>query len=177
MLLLALIFFAPSQGNQIEHGDISFVSIDAENDQFEVLTVIELQPGTSIHFTDSEWNGNHFGFDESNLIWNTGEQPIPEGTLIQFNKLAEQPYVTYGTLSNTMSLSKKGDAIFAYQGTTRMPTRILASVANDSLAYGTLVNTGLIPGITALTFTEKPQQTLYEEAPSIASAEQPIKGN
>jgi hypothetical protein len=52
----------------------------------------------------------------------------------------------------TMRISKKKDAIFAYIGNERMPVKILAACANDKLGFGTLINTNLTNGTTAIVF-------------------------
>jgi hypothetical protein len=51
-----------------------------------------------------------------------------------------------------MRISKKKDAIFAYIGNDRMPMKILAACANDKLGFGTLINTNLTKGTTAIVF-------------------------
>ncbi len=154
LLLISLIVMEKkSNGNSLQVGDISFISMkSSNNDSFSIITSVNLQPGTKIHFTDSEWNGNHFGFDESNILWKTGNHIIKANSIIKFTNLNSTPFVSIGSLYGYMRISKKKDAIFAYIGNERMPIKILAACANDELGFGTLVNTGLIKDITAIMF-------------------------
>lgn len=161
-LAIFLLFFYPSNEVEFRPGDISFTSIDANNDGFEVISLVNIPANTTIHFTDSEWNGNRFGADESDMAWNTGEQIIKAGSIISFTNLGSNPKVSIGTLKNKLRISKKREAIFAYLGSTRIPTVFLAAVANDELAYGTLINTSLKKDRSALTFPKGTTYALYQ---------------
>lgn len=157
VLFLIFVLFIESHSNSIalKAGDISFTSFKSKNkDGFSIVTFIDLPPRTIIHFTDSEWNGNRFGFDESDIQWKTGNDVIPAKSIINFTNLNSTPTVTAGSIYGSMNLSSKGDAIFAYLGTTRMPVTFLAAVANNELSYGTLENTNLFNGKTAITYPE-----------------------
>ncbi len=139
----------------LKPADFSFVSMDTKNEGFEILTSVIILPNTEIRFCDSEWNGNHFGADESDLVWNTGEETILPGSLIQFTQLHNTPKVSYGSISNTIRISKEKDAIFAYQGNPRLPKVFIAAIANHESAYGTLINTGLAESFSALTLLDE----------------------
>lgn len=119
---------------------------------FAIRTYVNIPPKTKIRFTDSEWNGNRFGFDENDIIWKTGAEIIRAGSIVNFTNLDSNASVTDGTVFGSMKLSKKNDAIFAYLGDKRMPIKFLAAIANNELGFGTLMNTGLINGKTAITF-------------------------
>ena len=140
----------------LKTGCISFISMTSIiNDGFTIITNVSISPRTKIRFTDSEWNGNHFGFDENDIMWITGDKIIPSGTVINFANLNTAASVSIGTLSGSMRLSKRNDAIFAYLGNKRMPNIFLAAIANNELGYGTLINTGLINGKTAKTLQKE----------------------
>jgi hypothetical protein len=139
--------------NSLKSGCISFISMKStKNDGFVIKTNVAIAPSTKILFTDSEWNGNHFGIDENDIVWKNGDHIIPAGTTINFSNLNTNATVSRGTIKGSMRLSKENDAIFAYLGDKRMPTLFLAAIANNELGYGTLINTGLIDGVTAKTF-------------------------
>ncbi|WP_422081185.1 hypothetical protein [Ulvibacterium sp.] len=157
-LAILILFFYPNNEVKLQPGDISFTSINAYNDGFEVISLVNIPSNTTIHFTDSEWNGNRFGADESDMVWNTGGQVIKAGSTVSFTNLGSNPRVSIGTLKNKLRISKKKEAIFAYLGSTRMPTVFLAAVGNDEFAYGTLINTSLQMDKSALTF---PKGTTY----------------
>ena len=154
-ILILMIFVIKINRNDfsLKTGCISFISMKStKNDGFSVKTNVDIPARTKIHFTDSEWNGNHFGFDENDITWITGEKIIKAGTAINFSNLNSTGYSSVGTITVSMSLSKKNDAIFAYLGNKRMPNIFLAAITNNELGYGTLINTGLIKGKTAITF-------------------------
>ncbi len=158
--LLIIILFIDLKRNDIflQTGCISFISINStnnDNDGFEIIANVNIPPKTKIRFTDSEWNGNHFGFDENDITWLTGNRIIKAQSVISFTNLNSNASVSVGTLSGSMRLSKKEDAIFAYLGDKRMPTIFLAAITNNEQGYGTLINTGLINGKTAIIFQEE----------------------
>ncbi len=157
ILTLIILIFLSENSTKLNSGDIAFIGFNASNDSFEIITFINIPPKTTIHFTDSEWNGNRFGADENDLVWETGEEIISKGSIIKFTSLGSNPIVSSGTLKNTLRISKKEEAIFAYVGSTKMPTKFLAAMANDKLGYGTLLNTGL-DNKSVLTF---PKGTTY----------------
>lgn len=141
-LLIGGSLYHPSKSN-LKVGAISFISMNGSNESFEIITNSTIFPHTEIHFTDSEWNGTQFGADESNIVWNSGEDTIKVAEIITFSELDINPTVSVGSLQNTLRISKKKDAIFAYQGTTRLPSHFIAVISNHNEAYGTLINTGL----------------------------------
>lgn len=135
----------------LKTGCISFISMDStKNDGFAIRTNVDISSNSKILFTDSEWNGNRFGFDENDLVWINGDKIIPAGTIVNFTNLNFKPIASHGKIIGSMSLSKENDAIFAYLGEKRMPVLFLAAISNNELAYGTLINTGLIDGKTAI---------------------------
>ncbi len=154
-LLIALlpIFNTRESKPDLKAGDLEFISLKAKNeDGFTIITHTNLPPNTQIHFSDSEWNGNRFGADESELLWTSGNNLIQAESRIHFNRLNSSPSVSIGTLSGSMKISQKGDAVFAFIGYQKMPSVFLAAASNNNLAFGTLINTKLIMGETAITF-------------------------
>lgn len=154
LLTLSLLIIKPKNNQKsLMPGDISFISMQSHNnDGFVIITSVSLPPNTKIHFTDSEWNGNHFGFDESDIIWKTGNDTIQANTIIKFMNLNSNPTVSTGNIYGSMKISEKQDAIFAYTGNARMPIKIIAACANNDLSFGTLINTNLTKGSTAILF-------------------------
>jgi hypothetical protein len=154
ILLLLTIAFSASKPyykrTNIKPGDIIFSSLKSmRNDGFSIKTLVEIPPNFKIHFTDSEWNGNNFGFDESDITWKNGNEPIPVNSEIYFVNLNSNPKVSKGEIYGSMKISRTNDAIFAYIGQKRMPEKIIAACANNEISFGTLLNTGLIKGNTA----------------------------
>ncbi|MFD2914865.1 hypothetical protein [Psychroserpens luteus] len=142
-----------SNDNYLKIGDISFTSMKSANsDGFSIITSVNLLPGTKIRFTDSEWNGNHFGFDESDILWEIENDTIKANSVIKFTNLNSIPLVSSGKVYGSMRISKNNEAIFAYTGNERMPIKILSACANDEMGFGTLINTKLTKGTTAIIF-------------------------
>ncbi|CAM4288873.1 hypothetical protein [Zobellia nedashkovskayae] len=154
VLVLSLVVIEmKSNAHSLKVGDISFTSMKSTtSDGFSITTAVKLPPRTKIRFTDSEWNGNHFGFDESDILWETGNDTINANSEIKFTNLNSTPSVSIGSVYGSMRISKKEDAIFAYTGNERTPMKILAACANDEFGFGTLINTSLTKGTTALLF-------------------------
>jgi hypothetical protein len=143
LIVLIIVFGFPASAS-LETGDLHFTSMDGKSqDRFELVPMVDLPPYTIIRFTDSEWNGTRFGFDEHEMAWNSGKRTIKAGAKVYFTHLNTIPTVSHGSLKNGLHLSQKSEAIFAYLGTRRQPKRFLAAVATDARAFGTLSNTGL----------------------------------
>ncbi|MFT5750648.1 MAG: hypothetical protein ACI828_000286 [Flavobacteriales bacterium] len=141
LVALIIVFTLPPS---LETGDLRFVSMNGQlQDRFALEMMTNIPAHTIIRFTDSEWNGNRFGLDEHDMAWNSGKQNIPAGITVHFTQLNSQAKVSHGSVRNGLHISQESDAIFAYLGSSRMPTRFLAVVGTDENAFGTLVNTGL----------------------------------
>lgn len=132
------------QPQNIKQGHLTFLKMNTDSTQgFQILIHDTLPPNTSINFTDSKWNGNHFNIKESNIVWLSGSEPLLPDEKIEFKNLNQNPMVSKGTLKGKMKLSARNEAIFAYLGHNKMPRLFLAVISTDSTAYGTLLNTQL----------------------------------
>lgn len=139
-------------------GDIAFVGFNADgNDDIAFVTFKDIPANTDIYFCDSEWNGSAFGTDEGDFTWSSGNAVIPAGTVISINNLSSGIGASVGNIShdNAGGLSNDEEAIFAFLGTgPRMVTTMLAGIANSANAFGSLSNTGLSAGATAIVLPE-----------------------
>ena len=163
VLLLFTILIENKINTNLQTGDFAFISFKAiQNEGFSIITFKEIKPNSTFYFTDSEWNGNRFGKDESTLIWNTGNHTINSGTKINFNNIDTNATASIGEVKNTLKLSKDNEALFAYIGSApKVPNVFIAAVANQTTSYGTLLNTGLIDGKTAITYPNNTYQAEY----------------
>ncbi|MDT8347054.1 MAG: lamin tail domain-containing protein, partial [Flavobacteriaceae bacterium] len=155
LLFIMLCFWAAASA-QLNPGDLAFTAFNADaDDDFALVTFVDIPANTTIYYTDSEWDGSAFGTDEGDFAWDTGSNVIPQGTVITFNTTGNIPSVSLGTMvGNTIALSASSEALFAFLGTApRTPTLFLAAFANATGAYGSLNNTGLVEGFSAITFT------------------------
>lgn len=159
--LILSYFLLLNTKNVINKGDIAFIGFNSiENDSFSIMAMKPIQANSIVYFTDSEWNGKKFGHDETTMQWITGEKTIDAGTVINFSKNNNKPVATVGEIDALIKFSSKSDAIFAYVGKRRFPHRFLAAISNHKDAYGTLINTNLKEGATAITF---PVGTFFAE--------------
>lgn len=147
--LIITVFLCMPSHHILKSGSISFKSMNAQKDAFTIKTASIIPPNTRIFFTDTEWNGTHFGIDEHTLLWNSGKDSIPLGSVINFKSLTSHTIVSVGSTQGILKIASKEEAIFAYQGTARMPTHFIAGIAFNPSDYGTLENTGLIIDRTA----------------------------
>lgn len=152
--LFLFLFTTAFYGQVSQAGDIAFVGFNADaNDDLAIVTFQDILPNTTIIFCDSEWNGSSFGTDEGDFTWDSGATTIPAGTIITFNAISSAltPSVGSITVNNAGGISSSSEAIFAFLGTPpRTVSTMLAAIANDSGAFGTLDNSGLTLGTTAI---------------------------
>ena len=152
---------------ELATGDIAFYSFNASDpDGFSIITLVNIAPNSTIYFTDSEWNGNRFKKGENHMIWNSGDDVITAGTVIKFETIKTNPKVSSGKSFNTIGLNQNGDALFAYTGMIQMPEVFLAAVSNNIHEFGTLANTRLDSGSTAITY---PKGTLMAKFNGVAT--------
>ncbi|RZJ69596.1 choice-of-anchor I family protein [Flavobacterium sp.] len=157
-LLCCLGFAAFAQAQLSQPGDIAFVGWNADgDDDIAFVTFKDISPNTNIYFCDSEWNGTGFGTDEGDFTWTSGAALIPAGTVIHINALSAAINTSHGVISfsNAGGLSSSSDAMFAFLGTApRTATVHLAAISNAASGFGTLANTGLAIGTTAILLPE-----------------------
>ncbi len=157
-LLLFMMFMLASytQAQLSAPGDMAFTAFNADaNDDFAVVTFVDIPANSIVYFSDKEWTGTSFNSGEESWEWQTGAAMIAAGTVIVFSDISDSTRgVTFGSYVGTPGgVSASAEAIFAYLGTdVDTPTTFLAAVANDSSAYGTFSGTGLAEGLTAITY-------------------------
>lgn len=112
-------------------------SSEGATEDFSFVTFVELTANTQIRFSDRPWTGS--AFDTSNtaadgeVAWTNGSTVISPGSVIIISVTADPNPIassasigtTTGNFSTT-GLSTGGEIIFAYQGTTTVPSFIHA---------------------------------------------------
>ncbi|MFB9054716.1 choice-of-anchor I family protein [Formosa undariae] len=155
-LLLLALCIGSYLNAQINTGDMAFIGMNADgDDDFAIVTFVDIPTNSTIHFADKEWTGTEFNSGESAYSWLSGTTLIPAGSIITFNTISDIPSVNFGSIDGVPGgLSSGSETIFAYLGTNvETPTTFIAAVANAAGAFGDLTNTGLTPGLTAITYT------------------------
>lgn len=156
MLCIASLCLAAPGAHALMAGDIAFSAFNADEDGWAIVALTDLAAGSTIHFSDSNWNGSGFGSAEGMHTWNTGASLIAAGTVIRFSDIDQAARsVSIGSLSTSgnAGLSSSGDTLFAYVGSSvSAPQTFLAAVSSESAsaAATALANAGLSAGVNAL---------------------------
>lgn len=121
----------------LNRGDIGFVLYNTdEPSSFAFVTLVNLEAGESIRFTDRGWLADHSGFSnptgDSTVEWVAPSEGVLAGTVITIAGST----ATLGSVNPSLfSLSGGGDQILAYQGDDASPS-FIAAINNDDLAVG-----------------------------------------
>lgn len=137
-------------------GDIAFTGFNADGD--DNLAFVALAPitaGVEIHFTDNEWTGSAFNTGESGFTW-TASGDIAAGTIVTIDNVSTTVTSNLGTVvffdATNKGISNSDEILYAYQGSTEVPTVFLTAIANDTLTTGATLPTGLTAGVNAIEF-------------------------
>ncbi|MBD2525077.1 SdiA-regulated domain-containing protein [Nostoc sp. FACHB-133] len=146
----------------LTQGDIAFISFNADEDGWSIVTFVDIEPNTTIYFTDNEATSTTaFNTGESYFQWTSGSSTINAGTVIRFTGVDVATLAaSVGTLSratvsgsSNYGLSASGDVIYAFLGSSAAaPTTILTAVSSgDVVTPGDpITNAGLTVGVNAI---------------------------
>ncbi|WP_392477995.1 SdiA-regulated domain-containing protein [Nostoc sp. C110] len=146
----------------LTQGDIAFISFNADEDGWSIVTFVDIEPNTTIYFTDNEATSTTaFNTGESYFQWTSGSSTINAGTVIRFTGVDVATLAaSVGTLSratvsgsSNYGLSASGDVIYAFLGSSASaPTTILTAVSSgDVVTPGDpIANAGLTVGVNAI---------------------------
>ncbi len=156
VLVIALLFGNPVLATTLSVGDIAIIGFNADGgDDFSFVTFKDLDPLTSINFTDNEWNGVAITSGEGFVGWTAPVAGVTAGTVVVIDNPSSGISANVGTAVNTSgsyNLAAGGDQILAYQGPAAAPTFLFA-IQTDSTMWGvggSEVPAGLADGSTAL---------------------------
>lgn len=137
-------------------GDIAFTAFNADEDGLSFVSFVDIGAGTTIYFSDNEWNGSAFNTGESYNQWVSGGSTIAAGTVVRLAAYDKTTLsASVGTLSRvTVSgsanwgIANSEETVYAYLGSSATaPTTFLAAITNGSFASdGSLAHTGLTQG-------------------------------
>ena len=155
--------------------DIAFISFNADEDGWSIVTFVDIDPNTTIYFTDNEATSlTAFNTRESYFQWNSGVNTINAGTVIRFSAIdnaARLAALSIGTFSRVSvsgsskyGLSASGDTIYAYLGSSaNSPTVFLSGISNDTNSQGTtdLTAAGLTIGTNSILLNSSADYGVY----------------
>ncbi|MFN6483348.1 MULTISPECIES: putative Ig domain-containing protein [unclassified Nostoc] len=163
----------------LTQGDIAFISFNADEDGWSIVTFVDIDPNTIIYFTDNEATSlTAFNTGESYFQWNSGANTITAGTVIRFSAIdnATNLAASIGTFSrvsvsgsSNYGLSASGDTVYAYLGTNaNSPTVFLSGISNDTNTQGTtdLTAAGLTIGTNSILLNSSADYGVYNGARS-----------
>jgi FG-GAP-like repeat len=148
-------------------GDIAFTSFNAEEDGFSLVTFVDIDPSTTIYFTDNEaLTPTSFNTGESYSQWVSPTTTVAAGTVIRFSNIdattlaASVGAYTRATVASSTNygISTAADAMYAFLGTSAAaPTTILTAISSGELGgiagattSTVLTNAGLTVGTDAV---------------------------
>ncbi|WP_292866989.1 putative Ig domain-containing protein [Nostoc sp. LPT] len=158
----------------LTQGDIAFISFNADEDGWSIVTFVDIDPNTTIYFTDNEATSlTAFNTGESYFQWNSGVNTINVGTVIRFSAIdnAANLAASIGTFnrvsvsgSSNYGLSASSDTIYAYLGSSaNSPTVFLSGISNDTNSQGTtdLTAAGLRIGTNSILLNSSADYGVY----------------
>ncbi len=151
--------------SQFYPGDVAFVGFNSDsNSDFALVVFTDVSSGQQIHFTNEEWNGSAFTGSGGDFTWVAPAGGITAGTILIFNDVGTTPSVNTGDVVDdaNLDLSGSGDVLYAFTGIDKnTPDEFLAAITTDENRYnqpdgteGTLANTGLTQGSTAILLSD-----------------------
>jgi len=158
----AIAALAAFNASALTTGDLAFTAFNADEDGWSMVALADISAGTSVFFTDNEWNGTAFNTGESFHSWTIGASQINAGSVIRFSSIQSSTLLsaTSGTLaretvsgSSNFGASASEETIYAYLGTATAPTTFLAAITSTAFgtaSAGSLTNTGLSVGAGAI---------------------------
>lgn len=137
LLLLAAFcaaVFSNAQTNLAE-GDIAITAYDTPSDGFSFVTLVDLDQGTEIYFTDEEADNDFtISLNEGHILF-TASSPVSAGTVFSYNDNSS----FFTVASTSFAPGNSGDGLIAYQGNAvGQVTTYLFAVGEDAGDIGTI---------------------------------------
>lgn len=146
-------------------GDIILLGLNSDDpDDFAFVTLVDLDAGTQIRFTDSGWRASGSFRPNEGAVKYTAPTVILAGTVISYQGNSSN-FVNdndSGVGTSGFALSTSGDQIIAFQGASGSPTLLYALNVEGSAVWQSdatnsntsALPTGLVNGTTAMAVTE-----------------------
>ncbi|WP_029586923.1 Calx-beta domain-containing protein [Bradyrhizobium sp. URHD0069] len=151
--------------------------------QFNFVALEGITAGTTIAFTDNNWNGSAFTTNEATWTW-TATSDVAAGTIVTLNDLipgnfggTAHPASNLGTVAyfGTQPVQQyqfAGETLYAYTGDAANPT-FLTAFATGNLTGSELTNTSLVEGVNAVSLNNTVEGIFY---PMISVYDGPTSG-
>ncbi|MBD2197113.1 MULTISPECIES: Ig-like domain-containing protein [Calothrix] len=147
-------------------GDIAFISFNADEDGWSIVTFVDIPANTIIYFNDNEATSTTaFNTGESAFQWDTGANTIVAGTVVRFSAIdAATRAASIGTFTvvdgSNIALSATNETVYAYIGTSAtQPTTFLTAVSTEGSTN--LTPAGLTNGVNAIALTNSTDYAEY----------------
>ena len=154
----SLACLAAVNAHALNAGDLAFTSLNADEDGWSLVTFVDIAPGTTLFFSDNEFESGAFNTGESYHRWVSGDATLTAGTVIRFSATDSATLLaaSAGTLtretvasSANYGLSQTADTVYLYQGASATaPTTFITAIS--SATDGQLAGTGLVEGVNAI---------------------------
>ncbi|MEH2090857.1 choice-of-anchor I family protein [Nostoc sp.] len=151
----------------LTQGDIAFISFNADEDGWSIVTFVDIDPNTTIYFSDGTASSpTAIGSTESSFVWNTGSQTIAAGTVVRFSAIDSTSRASsIGTFtvvnSSNLGLSATAETVYAFLGnSSTAPTTILTAVSSEA-NNNSLATVGLTDGVNAIKLTSSTDYGQY----------------
>ncbi|MCC5627362.1 hypothetical protein LC613_03960 [Nostoc sphaeroides CHAB 2801] len=151
----------------LTQGDIAFISFNADEDGWSIVTFVDIDPNTTIYFSDgTAASAIAIGSSESSFLWNTGSQKIAAGTVVRFSAIDSTSRASsIGTFtvvnSSELGLNTTDETVYAFLGNSATtPTTILTAVSSEA-NNNSLTTVGLTDGVNAIKLTSSTDYGQY----------------
>jgi hypothetical protein len=154
----AIAALAAFNAHALNPGDLSFTSLNADEDGWSLVALVDIPSNTTLFFSDNEYVASAFNTGESYFRWGSGSATIAAGTVIRFSSIDNATLLasSVGTftreavaLSTNYGVSTTADTVYLFEGSSATaPTRFIAAISNA--ADGSLAGTGLTEGVNAI---------------------------
>ncbi|MBD2727248.1 hypothetical protein H6G96_13145 [Nostoc sp. FACHB-892] len=151
----------------LTQGDIAFISFNADEDGWSIVTFVDIDPNTTIYFSDgTAASPTAIGNSESSFVWNTGSQKIAGGTVVRFSAIDSTSRASsIGTFtvvtSSELGLNTTDETVYAFLGNSATaPTTILTAVSTEA-NNNSLTTVGLTDGVNAIKLTSSTDYGQY----------------
>ena len=142
-------------------GSLAFTGFNADGTDNLALVALEaIAAGTVLYFTDNEWNGTSWTDFNENAFALTLTSNVAEGAIITLNSINSASINSnFGNVAavpgggTNTGVGNGDEMVYVYTaapGSPLVPTAFITAVSNNGATSGSLVNTGLAYGSTAL---------------------------